>query len=84
MILGIEHDRAGFPKWLTFLERPGATVRKVRLDLVRDIAQGRVRLAGPREGYHITRLYPDELRDPPMRSGGDGGGRGDGPFEKER
>lgn len=81
MILGIEHDRAGFPKWITFLERPGAPVRKVRLDLVREVAEGRVRLAGPREGYHITRLYADDL---PMRSGGDGGGRGDGPFETAR
>lgn len=59
-ILGIERDRLGHPKWLTFIERGDVPPRKVRLDFVRDVSDGRVRLAGPREGYHITRVHSDE------------------------
>ncbi|HET6403253.1 MAG TPA: PRC-barrel domain-containing protein, partial [Candidatus Thermoplasmatota archaeon] len=57
VILGVLCDRTGRPKWLRFLEADGAPERKVRLDVVRSVADGRVRLAGPREGYHITRLH---------------------------
>lgn len=58
IVLGVERDRMGHPKWLKFLEGPGAPPRKVRLDFVRGIEDGAVHLAGPREGYHITRLHP--------------------------
>jgi hypothetical protein len=57
VILGIALDRMGHPKWLRFSEAEGAPERKVRLDFVREIEGGQVRLAGPREGYHITRLH---------------------------
>lgn len=56
-ILGIEHDRHGQPKWLTFLETPHAPPRKVRLEHIRQIHDGTIHLAGPREGYHITRIH---------------------------
>lgn len=56
-ILGVQRDRAGNPKWLSFLEAPDAPPRKVRLDFIRSVGEGEVRLAGPREGYHITRLH---------------------------
>ena len=54
--LGVEHDRFGRPKWLSFQEEPGAAPRRVKLDFIRSVDEGEVRLAGPREGYHITRL----------------------------
>lgn len=57
VVLGVLCDRTGHPKWLRFLEAEGAPERKVRLDFVRHVADGVVRLAGPREGYHITRLH---------------------------
>lgn len=60
MVQGVENDPAGLAKWLTFLETNDAPLRKVRLEYVRDVREGSVRLAGPREGYHITRLHQDE------------------------
>lgn len=56
VVLGIERDRLGNPKWIQFAETEGAAPRKVRLDFIRGVRDGVVRLAGPREGYHITRL----------------------------
>ena len=56
-VLGVERDRFGAPKWLAFLEAPDAPPRKVRLDFVRGVDAEGVRLRGPREGYHITRLH---------------------------
>lgn len=56
VVLGVEDDRFGRPKWLAFAEESGAPARKVRLDYVRGVSEGVVRLAGPREGYHITRV----------------------------
>ena len=56
-ILGIECDRFGRPKWLRFQEDAASPERKVRLDFVRRVEAGEVRLAGPREGYHITRVH---------------------------
>ena len=57
VVLGVQRDRMGHPKWLRFLEADGAPERKVRLDFVRRVDGDGVRLAGPREGYHITRLH---------------------------
>lgn len=58
-MIGIEPDRHGFPKWLAFTE-DGIHARKVNLQFVRRVEGDAVRLAGPREGYHITRV----MRDP--------------------
>lgn len=59
VIDGVIDDRWGRPKHLSFRE-PGAggASRRVPLRFVRGVAQGEVRLAGPREGYHITRVEP--------------------------
>lgn len=57
VVLGVVCDRFGLPKWLSFAEADGAPPRKVRLDFVRGVRDGAVRLAGPREGYHITRVH---------------------------
>lgn len=57
--IGVERDRDGIPKWLTFTE-DGVHARKVQLRFVRGVQAGVIRLAGPREGYHITRV----MRDP--------------------
>lgn len=59
VVIGIESDRFGRPKWLAFTEDATSPPRKVRLDFVRGVEEGVVRLAGPREGYHITRLHRD-------------------------
>lgn len=59
VVLGVENDRRGHPKWLSFTE-DGVHARKVQLRFVRRVDGGAVRLAGPREGYHITRV----MRDP--------------------
>lgn len=55
-VLGVENDRDGRPKKLCFVEHDGDEPRFVPLRFVRDIQQGVIRLAGPREGYHITRV----------------------------
>lgn len=55
-MLGVVCDRSGLPKWLAFSEGDGCPQRRVRLDFVRAVGDGAVRLAGPREGYHITRV----------------------------
>ena len=57
IVLGIESDRFGHPKWISFAEDARSPPRKVRLDFVRGVQDGVVRLAGPREGYHITRVH---------------------------
>jgi hypothetical protein len=57
VVLGIESDRFGVPKWLTFQESPDTPPRRVKLDFVRGVEADGVRLLGPREGYHITRVY---------------------------
>lgn len=57
--LGVEHDRHGHPKWLSFTE-DGIHVRKVQLRWIKGVGVEGIRLAGPREGYHITRV----MRDP--------------------
>lgn len=54
-IRGILPDRRGLPKWIEFVEDDG-TLRRAPLWSVRGVGAGVVRLAGPREGYHITRL----------------------------
>lgn len=59
VVVGVENDRFGRPKKLAFLERGSGIQRFVPLRFVRDIEAGVVRLAGPREGYHITRVMPD-------------------------
>jgi hypothetical protein len=56
--LGIERDRNGYPKWIAFTE-DGVHARKVQLRFVRSIGSEGVRLLGPREGYHITRVMRD-------------------------
>ena len=55
-VVGIETDRWGVPKRLRFLEEPSGALRLVPLRYVRDVQAGAIHLAGPREGYHITRL----------------------------
>lgn len=56
VVVHIENDRFGQPKHLTFLE-PGAThARRVPLRVVRRVDEDGIHLAGPRQGYHITRL----------------------------
>ena len=56
VVVGIEPDRFGRPKKLAFLEDGASAPRFVPLKFVRDIRDGVVKLAGPREGYHITRV----------------------------
>lgn len=58
-MLGIERDRDGYPKWISFTE-DGVHARKVQLRFVRAVGPQAVHLLGPREGYHITRV----MRDP--------------------
>lgn len=53
---GVENDREGRPKKICFVEHDGDEPRYVPLRFVRDIRDGVIRLAGPREGYHITRV----------------------------
>lgn len=60
--LGVVHDRHGHPKWLAFTE-DGIHTRKVQLRWVRGVTTGTIRLAGPREGYHITRVMRDLDQD---------------------
>ena len=56
VVVGVEPDRFGRPKKLAFLEEGAAAPRFVPLRFVRDIRDGVVKLAGPREGYHITKV----------------------------
>lgn len=58
-VVGVEAGRDGHPKHLLFVEEDGlaAYPRRVPLRVVRGVDAGGVRLAGPREGYHITRLH---------------------------
>lgn len=56
--VGVERDRFGEPKWITFVEEDGLPPRRVKLRFVRSVGADGIRLAGPREGYHITRLHP--------------------------
>ena len=62
LALGIERDRHGHPKWLSFTE-DGVHVRMVQLRWIKGVDADGVRLAGPREGYHITRVTR-VMRDP--------------------
>jgi len=55
-VLGVENDREGRPKKICFVEQAGDEPRYVPLRFVRDIRHGVITLAGPREGYHITRV----------------------------
>lgn len=54
----IARDRWGAPKWVLFRETPEGAPRRVKLSFVRGVAEGAIRLAGPREGFHITRVGP--------------------------
>lgn len=56
VVVGFESGRYGEPKKLVFTEDGGLTRRVVPLRFVRRVDGDRVTLAGPREGYHITRL----------------------------
>ncbi|HEX2021598.1 MAG TPA: hypothetical protein VHH36_02735 [Candidatus Thermoplasmatota archaeon] len=56
---GVIRDRWGRPKHLSFREEGSGVARHVPLRVVRGVREGAVRLAGPREGYHITRLGGD-------------------------
>ena len=56
---GVENDREGRPKKICFVEHDGDEPRYVPLRFVRDIRDGTIYLAGPREGYHITRVRGD-------------------------
>lgn len=58
VVVGVQADRHGRPKWLAFVEDPGATLppRLAPLRFVKSFEGGVVRLKGPREGYHITRV----------------------------
>lgn len=60
VVVGVENDRFGRPKKLAFVEEGSAEPRYVPLQFVRDVKEGEVTLAGPREGYHITRVFNDE------------------------
>lgn len=58
VVVGIDLDRWGRPKHLRFQE-PGSTEpRRAPLRVVRRVDGDGIHLAGPREGYHITRLDP--------------------------
>lgn len=59
IVVGVQLDAAGRPRKLAFRERTGDAPRFVPLRYVREAKDGVVRLAGPREGYHITRVMPD-------------------------
>ena|SRR5438552_4510908 len=55
VVVGVEPDRFGRPKKLAFVEEGSGATRYVPLQFVRGIEDGVVKLAGPRQGYHITR-----------------------------
>jgi hypothetical protein len=56
VVIGIQSDRAGHPKWLVFAEAPGAAPRLAPLRFVKRFEPGVITLKGPREGYHIARV----------------------------
>ena len=70
VVVGVELDRWGAPKHLRFVE-PGSDVpRRAPLRVVRHVDEDGIHLAGPREGYHITRLRAsDEMHHSDMRQG---------------
>lgn len=55
-VVAVVNDANGQPRKLVFVESEGDEPRFVHLRFVRAIEDGVVRLAGPREGYHITRV----------------------------
>lgn len=55
-VVGVVRDRYGRPKHLAFIEPGSAIERRAPLRVVRRVDDAGVHLAGPREGYHITRL----------------------------
>jgi hypothetical protein len=59
VVVGVQADRFGNPKWLAFQEDPesGLPPRLAPLKFVKSFEAGVVRLKGPREGYHITRVW---------------------------
>ena len=67
VVVGVENDRFGRPKKLAFLEAGATVARFVPLRFVRGIEDGIVRLAGPREGYHITRVTGTTAAEPLAR-----------------
>lgn len=54
--MGLVEDRDGRVRKIAFLEEDGGSPRYVPLRYIRTIHEGEIRLAGPREGYHITRV----------------------------
>ncbi len=64
VVVGVQADRHGRPKWLAFVEDPasGHPPRLAPLRVVKRFANGVVHLKGPREGYHITRVQTDRSR----------------------
>jgi hypothetical protein len=58
LVIGVQADRNGHPKWLAFVEDPAGALppRLAPLKYVKSFEPGVVRLKGPREGYHITRV----------------------------
>lgn len=67
VVTGVENDRFGRPKKLVFREAGESATRFVPLRFVRGIEHGVVRLAGPREGYHITRVSGTTAAQPLAR-----------------
>jgi hypothetical protein len=56
-VVGLVQDRDGRARKIAFLESDGSEPRYVPLRYIRSIRDGEIRLAGPREGYHITRVH---------------------------
>jgi hypothetical protein len=58
VVVGVQADRHGHPKWIAFMEDPASheTRRLAPLKFVKSFEHGVVQLKGPREGYHITRV----------------------------
>ena len=56
VVVGVQADRHGVPKWIAFVEDPASPRRLAPLKFVKSFEGGVVRLMGPREGYHITRV----------------------------
>lgn len=60
-VTGVVAGPDGRARKLAFVEEDGDEPRFVSLKFVRAIVDGKVRLAGPREGYHITRVRQRSL-----------------------